>query len=424
MSTVAETPDRSAARREPVAEAPAARPLVKRWYQHRRVRMAGLISAAILVAGAGIWWVYYRPYVRTEDARAAATLVQVAPPRIGGRVERVAVREGDTVKAGDVLLELDARAAQAQVDRAKAALAVAEAIEKGAAEQLAIEETVQRAGDVRAQAELQGAQARYKMTRRGPRSEEIAKAKAQVDAAKAQQQLAAEDLRRSESLAKEGGITGAELDQVRTRAQSADAALRAAQEALRQLESGSRPEEIAMAESAVAEAKSKVVESSTADRRVELKRQEHARAEASVAQARADLALAQTDLDERSLKSPIDGVVVRRSADPGDVLSPGQAAVVVAEVGKPWIAANIEETAIGDVHAGQPVDIHVDEGGTLHGKVETVGMATGSTFALIPAESAAGNFTKLVQRIPIRVAVDPGQPLRVGESVTLKIRVR
>jgi membrane fusion protein (multidrug efflux system) len=142
--------------------------------------------------------------------------------------------------------------------------------------------------------------------------------------------------------------------------------------------------------------------------------------------AHAELALAQTALDDCVLKSPVDGMVVQRWTDPGDFLATGQAAVSVTDVDHAWVEANIQETEAGLVKPGQPVSIDVDEGGHLTGKVKDVLNATASQFSLLPAQNTSGNFVKLVQRIPIRITLDPhpGQTLTVGQSVEVRIRVR
>jgi multidrug resistance efflux pump len=150
------------------------------------------------------------------------------------------------------------------------------------------------------------------------------------------------------------------------------------------------------------------------------------RIRADMQMAEADLRLAQIAIDNTYLKSPVDGIVVQKLAKVGNISETNQTAVTVVDIDHAWIAANIEETDVGLVMPGQRVKISVDEGGTLTGKVIEIRKAAASQFALIPSDNAAGNFIKLVQRIPIRIALDPhpGHILRVGQSVEIKIRVR
>ncbi len=142
--------------------------------------------------------------------------------------------------------------------------------------------------------------------------------------------------------------------------------------------------------------------------------------------ALADLQLAQNALDHTYLKSPVDGVVVEKIGVVGNLLESGQVALVVADVDHAWVAANIQETNVGDVKPNQAVKIHVDEGGDLTGHVMEITTATASQFALLPAENASGNFIKLVQRIPVKIALDahPDKVLRAGQSVEIRIKVK
>lgn len=266
------------------------------WYATKRSRnvFMGLIAVAII--GTGVWWFFLHPYVSTDDARIAMTLVRVAPSGVGGRIDILNVEEGTRVKKGDVMAEIDHRIPQANFD----------------------------------------------------------KAKAKAD-------LATRDYNRMQKLASEGSATPQQLD-------------------------------IARATSATAD--------------LEMKQ-------------------AQVALENTYLRAPFDGIVVQKLAEVGNLLEPSQTAVVVADDPHAWVAANIEETSVGDVKVGQPVKIVVDEGYDLEGKVIEVRSSVASQFALIPSDMGAGNYTKVVQRVPIKVAITDqhGHTLRAGQSVEIKIRV-
>ncbi|MGZ3690077.1 MAG: HlyD family secretion protein [Pseudobdellovibrio sp.] len=148
-------------------------------------------------------------------------------------------------------------------------------------------------------------------------------------------------------------------------------------------------------------------------------------AKANSATAEVELKLAEVALENTYLKSPFDGVVVQKIAEVGNLLEQGQTAIVVADENHAWIAANIEETAVGSVKVDQPVKISVDEGGSLEGKISEVRASVASQFALIPSDSGAGNFTKVVQRVPIKIALSEHSNLnlRAGQSVEIKIKV-
>lgn len=267
------------------------------WWAHERAKRVFKIASVVVVIGFVIWLFLFRPYVSTDDARVAATLVRLAPENTSGKVIRLAVSEGDRVRAGDILLELDHSVAEAHLAKATARASQAD-----------------------------------------------------------------RELRRVEQLAAQKGVPPREVDTIRAVAQTADA----------------------------------------------------------------DLQLAQIAYDRTFLKSPTDGVVVQKVVEVGNILEANQTALTIADIDHAWISANIEETAVANVKVGQPVTISIDEGGKLAGKVIEVRAATASQFALIQSENPSGNFTKLVQRIPIKIALDahPNRPLRAGQSVEIKIRVR
>jgi multidrug resistance efflux pump len=281
----------------PHASATAEPEVAESWWATSRARKVGAASLAAVIVGFVYWLVYLHPYVSTDDARVAATLVRVAPDTIGGRVIRLNVTEGSRVKAGEILLELDHRTASAQLERAKA-------------------KTI----------------------------------------------LTAREFKRVSELVRQKGLPARELD--------------------------------------VAQANSNFAES--------------------------ELKLAEVADENTSIRSPIDGIVVQKATEVGNIVEPGQTVVTVSDIDHAWIAANIEETSVGPIAIGQPVTVVVDEGGKLTGKVSEVRGATMALFSLIPAENPSGNFTKLVQRIPIKIVLDPHPELilRSGQSVEIRIRTK
>ena len=142
--------------------------------------------------------------------------------------------------------------------------------------------------------------------------------------------------------------------------------------------------------------------------------------------SQSDLKLAEIALERTYLKSPVDGIVIQKTAEEGNVLEGNSSAFMVADTEHAWVSANILEKAVGDVKIGQTVYVSVDEGGKLTGKVADVRRASASVFSLIPSDNAAGNFTKVEQRIPVKIELDqhPGLELRVGQSVEIRIKIR
>lgn len=395
--------------------------------QHRRIRRVLLGLGLTFLLGFAVWWLRYRPYVRTEDARVAAPTITVAPEGAGGTVAKVLVSAGDVVEAGAALVELDSAVERVQLDRARARVALAEAKVAEAETLLRLEQQLSDASVKRARANVRSAQAVYRRTARGARDEELEKARAEVSAAEAKARQAKRDLERAEKLAANQSIPANRVEAARTAAASAEAALEARRASLALLERGSRPEDVSISRGGVLEAEAALVEAGAGSDRVAMRQRQLDEARAQAAQARADQKLAEIALDRATLKSRIGGTVVRVAVDPGDHLSQGQGAVTVVDLDHAYISANIEETEAAAVAPGQPVDITVDEGGELSGHVEVVTRSAASEFSLIPASNASGNFTKVVQRIPIRVALDPSaraRSLRVGESVEIRVRVR
>jgi membrane fusion protein (multidrug efflux system) len=157
-----------------------------------------------------------------------------------------------------------------------------------------------------------------------------------------------------------------------------------------------------------------------------------ARAEAAVAmvaQKRADVQQAQLNLSYATITAPIDGVVGRKAVDAGQNIAPGQQLMVIVALDDIWVTANFKETQLKDMRIGQKSVFEVDATGrTYSGKVERIAGASGARFSLLPPENATGNYVRVVQRIPVRISIDPGQnddhALRPGMSVTPKVQIR
>jgi len=154
-------------------------------------------------------------------------------------------------------------------------------------------------------------------------------------------------------------------------------------------------------------------------------KQQYDMAKADAATAEANMKLAQIALERTYLKSPVSGVVIKKIAVPGNILEVNQVALIIADTGHAWVSANISEKSISRVKPGQSVRITVDEGGSIKGKVAEVRKAAASVFSLMSSDNASGNFIKVTQRIPVKIALEPhpGVHLRVGESVEVSIKV-
>jgi membrane fusion protein (multidrug efflux system) len=187
---------------------------------------------------------------------------------------------------------------------------------------------------------------------------------------------------------------------------------------------------ITAAEAKNRQALARLQESRTAPKRVGLSEAVRRSALARVQQAAAALEAARVALDRTRIRTPIDGVVSRRSAQLGQQVAPGQPLMAVIPDERPWVVANFKETQLGELRSGEPVEIHVDAipGVVYHGHVQSISQGTGATFALLPADNATGNFTKVVQRVPVKITLDDGQSnldkLRAGLSSTVAVILR
>jgi membrane fusion protein (multidrug efflux system) len=325
-------------------------------------------------------------YQETDDAVVAGHVHQVSA-QIDGTVKEVLVRDNQYVKAGDVLARLDPLEFDLQVEKDNAGVAQAQAEEARAV-----------AASTQAQAELTGAQAR------------TLAAGAQVTQAKVQRDLAELNRGRARQLFHDGGaVTQAELDNAESAYNGAEAANAAAQANVR------------VAESSVESAKASM---------------ESAKAQALAAQAsslayRAAVDDAKRKLAYATLVAPADGWMGNRNVEVGNRVQAGQVLFALVEP-HAWVVANFKETQLAGVRAGLPVDVTIDAipGHPLHGTVDSISPASGAQFALLPPDNATGNFTKVVQRVPVRVDLDPasldelGDRLRPGLSADVSVRVR
>lgn len=355
-------PDGASAPAAPSA-APASPPKLIKASRRTLVLMAGVALIGVALV---LWAWRLGPFastvVHTDDAYVRGQ-VTVLAPQVSGYVAEVAVKDFANVKAGEVLLRIDDRIYAGKVQQAQAQLEAARA-------QLANAEQAQAQN----RANLQARQATQA-------------------AAKAEATRAAADLQRVEELAQRGSVSQRERDQARATAQLARANVQKSQ-----------------ADIAIGQEQIKATQVSRAG------------LQAQVSAAQAQLQLAQIDLANTVVRAPRDGQVGEASARPGQYVTAGsQLFFLVPD--QLWVVANFKETQMAHVQPGQAARFAVDalEGQTLTGHVERIAPATGSEFSVLRADNASGNFTKVVQRLPVRIAIDPGQSaaarLRPGMSV-------
>ena len=339
----------------------------------RRRTLLLSIGAIVLVAGAlwGFqWWTVGRFIQSTDDAYLQADSVTIAP-KVSGYVAEVYVADNQPVIAGQPLVRLDKRQYQAVLEQADAAIAARKAdIERGAAELL-------------------------------QQQANIAQARAQLQGARSGESHAIEEVKRYEPLVATGAETNEKLaDLQNARAQAA------------------------------ATVAADIAGVQVAERQPAATQAQIDQARAQLESAEASFRQAQLDTQDTVIRSTLSGRVGDRTVRVGQYAQPGTRLMTIVPVQEVYLEANFKETQIGLMRAGQPATIHVDAlpGIDLHGTVVSFSPGTGSQFAMLPPQNATGNFTKIVQRVPVRIHIDAGQETRnvlvPGLSVTVHVDTR
>jgi membrane fusion protein (multidrug efflux system) len=343
------------------------------------------VAGAAVLGAAGAAYILTPKSTESTDAAYVEADSSVVAPRIKGQVTEVLVRHNQPVHRGDPLVRIDPEEFDARVASAVAELANTEAA-VGSARAALLQLGAEQA--------LAGANVRAAETLIASTDAQSAKAEA--------------DRKRYDHLVSSGAVARRDADQFRAAAVTAQSDADHSRAAL----------DVARSQAGVVAAKRPVLEAALAQ------------ATAAAARAKAALDLARQDQGFTVIRAPIDGVVGDRQAEPGDYVQPGTRLLTVAPLNAVYVTANFKETQIARMLPGQPARIKVDAlpGVSLRGEVESFAPGTGSQFSLLPFEPGTGNFTKIVQRVPVRIRLDPGQPsvarLRPGLSTTVTVRLR
>ncbi|MBO0726279.1 MAG: HlyD family secretion protein [Blastocatellia bacterium] len=383
------------------------------------------LAAAIFFSITGGWnsWVGSREIQETDDAYLRADLTPLGT-RVSGAVAQVAVNDYQKVKAGDLLVQLKDDDYRAQVEQAEAAVRAAEA----AIENHRRQKSLQDARIAQSQAGIEAAKAMIAQAQAGVEASQaqIKDAEAAAEATKADVVRTESERRRQESLVAAGAATRQRLEQVIADAERFHSILASREAAMAQARAGlaARRSDLAQAEAALA-GRAADLEAQRRQRAVIDGQDDQLKADLSARQA--GLKVAQTNLEYTRIVAPTDGVVGERKARVGQLVSPG--AQVISLVQKElWALANYKETQLTNVRNGDLVEITVDAlpGVAIKGRVEEIAPASGSQFTLLPPDNATGNFTKIVQRIPVKIALEADasvlERLRPGMSVVARIK--
>ncbi len=373
-----------------------------------RVRArAGLLAGAlaVLLLVAGLLWYRAGGRESTDDAQIDGHVSPVAS-KVSGTVAAVLVQDNQVVGAGAVLVRIDPTDYESALSRARAELADAVAEASAARTGVPMTATNAAASVSAARSGVGSAEAR------------VSAAHAQVEEARANEAKADQDLARLRELVEKDEVSRQEHDRAVAAAAAASALRRAAEAAEREASTG------------VAAAGAGLDRAHTAPQQVGIAKAHAEEAEAHVQRARAALQQAELNVAYTQVKAPVAGVVSRRSAEVGQVVQPGQPLMAIVPLGDVWVTANFKETQLRKIRPGQPATIAVDAYGAreYRGRVESIAAATGARFSLLPPENSSGNYVKVVQRVPVKIAIDPGQDpehlLRPGMSVVPTIHTR
>ena len=372
--------------------------------------------AAVVILGVLAYLLLHAGKESTDDAQVDADVVPLAP-RVAGQVAAVLVAENQAVKKGDVVVQLEERDYEAKVAQSSSELDSARAQADVADAQMAVAEASARGSLTQAQANLLGSSRSVSGSRA-----QLDQARAGLVSRKADLELADANLRRARDLRKGDAISAQQLDQVQAQHEVALSAVASAQASVKASE-----EQLRRAEAQVDESRGRVTASRPVDASIAAARANAAYQHARVHNAEASLTLAKLNLEWARVRAPDDGVVSGITGHPGAFLAVGQAVAQFVPM-KKYVTANFKETQVGEMRLGQRADVEVDTyGQTLRGKVESLSAGTGARFSLLPPENATGNFVKVAQRIPVRIALEDvpqSFSLRAGQSVVVTVHVK
>jgi membrane fusion protein, multidrug efflux system len=391
-----------------------------------RVQKLLIAGGIVLLTVAAAFFLYYQHRESTDDAQVDGHITPIAA-KISGRVAEVLVTDNEAVKAGQILVRIDPRDYQAAVDQAQAALDVAESDAQSAGADVPRTRADVASGNSNADAQLLAAQAdlaRAETAYDQAQTADLAYAQANIDKSHANSEFAKADLARYKPLLDKGEISKQLFDSAQANADATSSALRADQEKLTQANRSVEmaKSQVEMAKAHVAQARAGIVSAQAGSHQVTMRSADARSKAAKVGEARAALEAAKLNLSYTEVVAPIDGVATHKQVETGQVVSLGQGLLVVVPLRDVWVTANFKETQLRNMKPGQKAEVQVDTyGRSFSGHVDSIAGATGSVLSLLPPENATGNYVKVVQRIPVKIVLDPISPdkavLRPGMNV-------
>jgi len=374
-------------------------------------------AALVLIVGAVVLWRYFGSYESTDDAQVDVHLYPISA-RVSGYVMKVNVEDNQYVHKGDVLVEIDPRDYEVAAAQARASLASAEATAQSL--NIAVPITsVNTSNQLKVStSDVENANAGILVAQA-----QLAAARAQLEQAQANDVKAQDDLRRYKALVEKREVAEQVYDQAVAVAKASTASVAAARANV-----SATQQSVQQAENRLTQSKANQKSAETGPQQVSSSQARARAAIADVEQKRAALEQAQLNLGYTKIVAPVSGEV-NKTVVIGLNVQSGQQLLTVVPLDEVWITANFKETQLKHMQAGQKAKIHVDSTGrTFQGHVDSIAGATGPLFSLLPPENATGNYVKIVQRIPVKIALEPGEnqdrQLRPGMNVVPDVYVR
>ncbi|HSO35303.1 MAG TPA: HlyD family secretion protein [Labilithrix sp.] len=384
-----------------------------------RARPYAIFAAVVAVAAVG--YLGFRSLTAgkesTDNAQITVDMVPVAA-RVGGQLVAVPVTDNQAVKKGDLLAQIDPSDYENKVKQAEAELLAARAQASAADAQMRIVEASSKGGLSTARAQLSGTTSSV-----AGADAQVAAATAMVAKARADADKADNDLRRAQSLRKDDAIPQAQVDNLTSQAAAMHAAVAQAQANVAAAQEAKNN-----ARTRIAEAAGRVEQSAPVDAQVAVAKANADLASARAAAAEVTLAQARLNLSYTRVVAPQDGHLSRLAAHVGQLVQPSQTITNVLP-DTTYVVANFKETQVGEMKIGQAAEVALDAypGRTLHAKVESISFGTGAQFSMLPPDNASGNFVKIVQRVPVKLAwtdLPTDIHLEAGLSADVTVRLR
>jgi membrane fusion protein, multidrug efflux system len=381
-------------------------------------RIAVVIAVVVLLVVGFFAYRYFTSYESTDDAQVDGHINSISA-RVSGHVVKLNVQDNQYVTAGTVLVEIDPADYQIAYERAKADFADAQAAAVAAGVNVPITSVNTSSEIFASEADVNSARAGIQVAK-----QQYQAAQAQLQQAEANNVKAQNDLARYKQLVDKQEISQQQYDQ----AIAASKASAAGVDAARATSDGAK-QGVTQAEGKLVQAQANWRQANTAPKQMQIIR---AKADSALAEAqrkKADLDQTQLNLQYTKIVAPVNGIVSNRTVEVGQNVAPGQELMKVINLDDIWITANFKETQLRNMKVGQHVTLEADSNGREYkAKVESIAGASGARFSLLPPENATGNYVKVVQRIPVKLVLDPGEnndhQLRPGMSVTPKVGIR